>query len=146
MYAIRSYYAMESGVRGLEREIARCARRIAREAVRKNGAAIGEFRKTVSPKEIEKLLGRKKFKRDVVYDEVRKGVCYGLAWTETGGTILPVETVRFDGSGELILTGNLGDVMKESARTAHWQISSLAAVPARHSSPGAGAVAPPLYL
>jgi len=112
------YYTMESGVRSLEREIARCARRIAREAVIKKEADIALFKRTVAPKDLEKLLGRKKHKPDVVYDDARRGVCYGLAWTETGGTMLPVETVRFEGSGELILTGNLGDVMKESARTA----------------------------
>ena len=112
------YYTMESGVRGLEREIAHCVRRIAREAVLKGSEDLSRFKRTVAPKDLEKLLGRKKHRSDVVYDESRRGVCYGLAWTETGGTILPVETVRFDGSGELILTGNLGEVMKESARTA----------------------------
>jgi ATP-dependent Lon protease len=112
------FYTMESGVRGLEREIARCARRVAREAVLKRGEDVAGFKRTIAPKDLEKLLGRKKHRSDVVYDESRRGVCYGLAWTETGGTILPVETVRFEGSGELILTGNLGDVMKESARTA----------------------------
>jgi ATP-dependent Lon protease len=45
-------------------------------------------------------------------------VCYGLAWTETGGTVLPVETISFEGNGDFIITGNLGDVMKESARIA----------------------------
>jgi ATP-dependent Lon protease len=54
----------------------------------------------------------------VVFKEARVGVTYGLAWTETGGTMLPVETTRFAGSGELLITGNLGDVMKESARIA----------------------------
>jgi ATP-dependent Lon protease len=54
----------------------------------------------------------------LVISEARVGVTYGLAWTETGGTIIPVETIRYDGSGELLITGNLGDVMKESARIA----------------------------
>ncbi len=145
------YYTMESGVRSLEREIARCVRRLARDAVSKGfvkSAAsittesteqteiaepaaesgsnedgqpmkpISAYKRNVAGKDLEKLLGRRKHKHDVVLKESGKGVCYGLAWTETGGTLLPVETVRFDGSGELILTGNLGDVMKESARTA----------------------------
>jgi ATP-dependent Lon protease len=140
------YWTMESGVRGLEREIAGCIRRIARSAVKKgygksngpgtdapeagaleegNGGQIGRvlkpvslFRKTIRPADLERLLGRRKFKNDVVYKEAHIGVSYGLAWTETGGAILPVETIRFDGSGELIITGNLGDVMKESARIA----------------------------
>ena len=124
------YYTMESGVRSLEREIAHCVRRVAKEAVAKNRESISDFKRTIASKDLEKLIGRKKYKTDVVYDEVRKGVCYGLAWTETGGTMLPVETVRFEGSGELILTGNLGDVMKESARTA---LSYLRSEAARYS-------------
>jgi len=121
--AIIRYWTMESGVRSLEREIARCIRRIARQAVaadygKSEGKPIEEFKKTLKAEGLEKLLGRRKYKNDVVFKEARVGVSCGLAWTETGGAILPVETTRFEGSGELILTGNLGDVMKESARTA----------------------------
>nr|AGS54076.1 ATP-dependent protease La Type I [uncultured bacterium contig00007] len=117
------HWTMESGVRSLERETARCIRRIAREAVNKGfgkdtDKPITTFSKTITPSNLEKILGKKKYKRDVVYREARIGVTYGLAWTETGGTILPVETIRYDGSGELLITGNLGDVMKESARIA----------------------------
>jgi len=115
------YWTMESGVRNLERETARCIRRIARDAVNKGygiDKPISEFTKTVAPSNLEKLLGKKKYKRDVVYREARVGVTYGLAWTEYGGTIMPVETIRYDGNGELLITGNLGDVMKESARIA----------------------------
>jgi ATP-dependent Lon protease len=115
------YWTMESGVRNLERETARCIRRIARNAVN-NGFGkdkqVSDFKMTVKPANLEKLLGRKKHKRDLVYREARIGVTYGLAWTEYGGTIMPVETMRYDGSGELLITGNLGDVMKESARIA----------------------------
>jgi ATP-dependent Lon protease len=144
------YWTMESGVRNLEREIARCVRRIARDAVRKGYGVVEEakaeqttlqegaeseqpqiksistYRRVIKPTDLEKLLGRKIHKPDVVFDEARKGVAYGLAWTETGGTLLPVEAVRFVGSGELILTGNLGDVMKESARTALSYLRSVA--------------------
>ncbi len=131
------FWTMESGVRGLEREIARCVRRLARSAVLGNygkaeevgGKALASFHRIVKPKDLDKLLGRRKFKSDVVYREARIGVAAGLAWTETGGTLLPVEAVRFDGSGELILTGNLGDVMKESARTA---LSYLRSVSSRY--------------
>ncbi|MDR2404729.1 MAG: endopeptidase La [Spirochaetaceae bacterium] len=117
------HWTMESGVRGLEREIARCIRRIARSAVQKQygkdpGKPLESFKKQVRREDLEKLLGRRKYKKDVVYREARVGVSYGLAWTETGGTVLPVETISFEGSGELIITGNLGDVMKESARIA----------------------------
>jgi ATP-dependent Lon protease len=117
------HWTMESGVRSLEREIARCIRRIARDAVKKEygvneGKPIESYKKSVKSADLEKLLGRKKYKDDVVYKEASIGVLYGLAWTEVGGTILPVETSKFEGSGELIMTGNLGDVMKESARIA----------------------------
>ncbi|MCL1836955.1 MAG: endopeptidase La, partial [Treponema sp.] len=124
--AIRSiirFWTMESGVRGLEREIARCIRRIARKAVsagygKSEDKAITTFRKTVKSEGLEKLLGRRKYKNDVVFREARVGVSCGLAWTETGGAMLPVESTRFEGSGEVVMTGNLGDVMKESARIA----------------------------
>ena len=123
------YWTMESGVRNLERETARCIRRIARNAVKKGygkDKPVSSFVKTITPANLEKLLGRKKYKRDVVYREARTGVTYGLAWTETGGTLLPVETIRYDGSGELVITGNLGDVMKESARIALSYLRSAA--------------------
>jgi len=66
----------------------------------------------------------------VVFKEGRIGVSYGLAWTETGGTMLPVETIRFAGTGESTITGNLGDVMKESARIA---LSYLRSVQGRYN-------------
>jgi ATP-dependent Lon protease len=136
---IIQHWTMESGVRNLEREIARCIRRIARDAVKRGYRMeqplpqtpaqegelpkgpikpISSFKKIISKGDIEKLLGRRKYKNDVVFKEARIGVTYGLAWTETGGAMLPVETSRFPGSGDLIITGNLGDVMKESARIA----------------------------
>ncbi|MDR2784643.1 MAG: endopeptidase La, partial [Treponema sp.] len=120
---IERHWTMESGVRSLEREIARCVRRIARIAVEKGYSTgsekpVSSFKKAVTKGDLEKLLGRRKYKNDVVYKEARIGVCYGLAWTEYGGTMLPVETIRFEGHGDLIMTGNLGDVMKESARIA----------------------------
>ncbi|MDR1597169.1 MAG: endopeptidase La, partial [Treponema sp.] len=92
------HWTMESGVRNLEREIARCIRRIARYAVEKGYGAPGtpggsppgekplnRFRKVVRRGDLEKLLGRQKYKSGVVYKEARVGVSYGLAWTETGG-------------------------------------------------------------
>jgi ATP-dependent Lon protease len=117
------YWTMESGVRNLEREIARCVRRVAREAVDKGYGKTPEkpvesFKRMIKKEDLEKLLGRRKFKNDVVFKEARIGVTYGLAWTETGGTMLPVESICFEGSGDMIITGNLGDVMKESARIA----------------------------
>jgi ATP-dependent Lon protease len=132
---IARHWTMESGVRGLEREIARCVRRIAKEAVKKDYGSqkpIQSFKKNIRRQDLEKLLGRKKYKNSVVFKEARVGVSYGLAWTETGGTMLPVETIGFEGSGELIITGNLGDVMKESARIA---LSYLRSVGNRYAFP-----------
>ncbi|MDR2901251.1 MAG: endopeptidase La [Treponema sp.] len=129
------HWTMESGVRSLEREIARCIRRVARDAVKKEYGVnpekpIESFKKSIKTADLEKLLGRKKYKDDVVYKEARVGVLYGLAWTEVGGTILPVETSKFDGRGDLIMTGNLGDVMKESAQIA---LSYLRSVGGRYN-------------
>jgi ATP-dependent Lon protease len=121
--SIIRYWTMESGVRGLEREIARCIRRVARHAVAggyggSEDKPVIVFRKTIKSDSLEKLLGRRKYKNDVMFREARVGVSCGLAWTETGGATLPVESARFEGSGEVLMTGNLGDVMKESARIA----------------------------
>jgi ATP-dependent Lon protease len=128
------HWTMESGVRGLEREIARCVRRIAQDAVKKEYGRDPEkpltsFEKIIDREDLEKLLGKRKYKNDVVFKEARIGVSYGLAWTETGGTMLPVETIRFEGTGELIITGNIGEVMKESARIA---LSYLRSVQSRY--------------
>ncbi|MDR2965929.1 MAG: endopeptidase La, partial [Treponema sp.] len=126
--SIIRHWTMESGVRSLERETARGIRRIARNAVNKGygkDKPISTYKKTVTPAEIEKLLGKKKYKRDLVYKEARIGVTYGLAYTEYGGTLLPVETIRYAGNGELLITGNLGDVMKESARIALSYLRSI---------------------
>jgi len=116
------HYTMESGVRNLEREIARVVRKLAQEAVAKNLAQSPEglcaWKPTITEKKIAELLGKRRREDDVVFKDSRAGVAYGLAWTEAGGTILPVESLVFDGTEGLILTGNLGDVMKESARAA----------------------------
>ncbi|MHB9291877.1 putative ATP-dependent Lon protease [Hollandina sp. SP2] len=117
------YWTMESGVRSLERELARCIRRIAREALEQGygtdtAKPLSSFEKFLDREGVEKLLGRRKYKNDLVFKEARIGVSYGLAWTETGGALLPVETSRFEGTGELFITGNIGEVMKESGSIA----------------------------
>ncbi len=76
------------------------------------------FSTVVTASAIVRYLGNPKFQGDIVYREPRPGLAHGLAWTELGGTLLPVEVAILDGPGDLILTGSLGDVMKESARTA----------------------------
>jgi len=117
---IRSY-TRESGVRTLERELAALCRKAA-------GQLVGEGKKsvTVRPEGLERLLGPAKFKSDEfrLRDEV--GLVRGLAWTSVGGEVLDVEVAVLPGSGKLELTGNLGDVMKESARAAISYIRSRA--------------------
>ncbi|MBU0928726.1 MAG: endopeptidase La [Spirochaetes bacterium] len=116
------HYTMESGVRSLEREIARVVRKIAEQAVAAGYAdpkkPIADFKRTVTAASLQKLLGKRRHENDLVFSEPGPGLACGLAWTEMGGTVLPVEASGFEGEGELILTGNLGDVMKESARAA----------------------------
>jgi ATP-dependent Lon protease len=125
------HYTMESGVRNLEREIARVVRKLAQEAVEQGLAEepekLAAWTASVTEKKAATLLGKRRREDDVVFKEERAGVAYGLAWTEAGGTLLPVEALVFEGDEGLILTGNLGDVMKESARAALSFIRSKAA-------------------
>ena len=119
--AIIRGYTRESGVRLLERELAAICRKAA------GGIAEGRFKGlSVKPESLEELLGPVKFKPDElrVRDEV--GLVRGLAYTSVGGEVLDVEVAVVDGSGRLELTGNLGDVMKESAKAALTYIRSRA--------------------
>jgi ATP-dependent Lon protease len=84
------------------------------------------FSVSLNAKSIRRYLGNPKFKRDKLYQGNWVGLAYGLAWTEMGGTLLPVEASVFDGPTGLILTGHLGDVMKESALTAFSYLKSHA--------------------
>ena len=106
-------YTRESGVRSLEREIAQICRKAALRILEK-----GEKEIAVTPKNLEEFLGVAKFTDDVVNSVDEVGSVIGLAWTAVGGTTLTVDVALFQGKGEVLLTGQLGDVMKESARTA----------------------------
>ncbi|MDR2296504.1 MAG: endopeptidase La, partial [Clostridiales Family XIII bacterium] len=117
---IINYYTRESGVRSLEREIANICRKVARRVVEKRIAAT-----RVSPSNIERFLGKKRFRYDMVENETQIGVTTGLAWTSVGGTTLSIETTVVPGTGRLVLTGQLGDVMKESARAGVSYIRAL---------------------
>ena len=110
---IISDYTRESGVRILEREISALCRKTAKLI------ASGE-RKSVSVRagQLEKYLGVPKYRESRLYPKDEIGLVRGLAWTSVGGEVLDVECAVMDGSGKLELTGNLGDVMKESARAA----------------------------
>ncbi len=107
-------YTREAGVRGIERETARLMRKIAIQVLRDRSKK--SFR--VTPANIEKFLGVPKFRKDRTGEENRIGLANGLAWTEVGGALLSIEVSVVPGSGKLVLTGKLGDVMKESAQAA----------------------------
>lgn len=144
---IRSY-TMESGVRNLEREISQVIRKIARKAIEDyqsrggryviNTASLHKNQESYAIRQIDKdslidisgislhiteqmvsaYLGKEKFSESDLKSNARSGMATGLAWTELGGRVLPVEVKLYEGTGKLILTGKLGDVMKESAQIA----------------------------
>ncbi|MDI6785790.1 MAG: endopeptidase La [bacterium] len=107
-------YTREAGVRNLEREIATLCRKIAKNIVSSKKKRLYK----ISEKDLIKYLGPPKFKREVTEEEDKIGIVTGLAWTQTGGDILTIEATLMPGKGNLILTGKLGEVMKESAQAA----------------------------
>jgi ATP-dependent Lon protease len=113
------YYTRESGVRNLEREIARICRKVVKEIALKGPQPVKSAKiVNVTAKNLDKYLGVQRFDfgRAEVDNEI--GLVTGLAWTEVGGDLLQVESTLVPGKGQLILTGQLGDVMKESASAA----------------------------
>lgn len=114
-------YTRESGVRELERMIASVMRYQAKQLAMK-----GKLKPTVSISDLEKILGRQRYSNEIYKTANMPGVAVGLAWTYVGGDILFIETSISDGKGELKLTGNLGNVMKESASTALTYLQSNA--------------------
>lgn len=116
---IVNYYTKEAGVRSLEREIATVCRKAARHMVSNNKKSV-----TISQGTLEKYLGAKKFRYDKANEKDEVGIATGLAWTPVGGDTLSIEVTIMQGSGRLELTGQLGDVMKESARAAMSYIRS----------------------
>ncbi|MFQ5824241.1 MAG: endopeptidase La [bacterium] len=114
-------YTRESGVRNLEREIASICRGVAREVVEGKTQS-----QTVNKDLLSQYLGPIKYFSEVAERTSKPGVATGLAWTPAGGDILFIEATKMSGKGELILTGSLGDVMKESARAALSYIRSMA--------------------
>ncbi len=106
-------YTRESGVRELDRQLASIMRYQAKEYVLKN-----KIKPTVSLADVEKILGTSRYSNEIYKTANMPGVAVGLAWTYVGGDILFIETILSEGKGELKLTGNLGNVMKESATTA----------------------------
>ncbi len=106
-------YTLEAGVRNLERKIDAVCRKI---AVKK--AAKRRYKKRIEKGDIATLLGARRFDDENMLEEDEVGIATGLAWTWAGGTTLNIEVAPIKGKGEIILTGQLGDVMKESARAA----------------------------
>ena len=112
------YYTRESGVRNLEREIARIARKVVKEIALAGPKAKKGKTLNVGSKNLDKYLGVQRFDFGRVETENEIGLVTGLAWTEVGGDLLQIESTLVPGKGQLILTGQLGDVMKESASAA----------------------------
>ena len=107
------YYTREAGVRTLEREIARLARKALRKILEKEATSV-----TITPDNLGDFAGVRKFKHGVGEEEAQVGAVTGLAWTEVGGELLTIESVTTPGKGEIKSTGKLGEVMNESIATA----------------------------
>lgn len=114
-------YTRESGVRNLERQLATICRKAALEIVQ-----TGKKPVRITKNVLQKFLGIPKFRHDLAEENDQTGVATGLAWTEVGGDILKIEVTPVKGKGQLILTGKLGEVMRESAQAAFSYIRSRA--------------------
>ncbi len=114
---IATHYTREAGVRNLEREIAAVCRSVAVE-VAKLDKKEDSVKEIITLEKLAKILGPERFYNEVAERTAIPGVATGLAWTASGGDLLFIEATRMGGKGSLILTGQLGDVMKESAQTA----------------------------
>jgi ATP-dependent Lon protease len=108
-------YTREAGLRNLQRQIASVCRKTARDVLKNDGHMPA---KKITPEVIEQMLGPRKFYFEVAEAEDKVGVATGLAWAETGGQIIFIEATKMRGEGHLLLTGSLGNVMKESAQAA----------------------------
>ncbi|KUK14013.1 MAG: Lon protease [bacterium 42_11] len=117
-------YTREAGVRNLEREIASICRKVARKIVESGEKAEKEYK--ITAQNLHIYLGPPKFRYGIAEEKDEIGIATGLAWTEVGGEILLIEAVTMRGKGKLTLTGNLGDVMQESAQAAVSYIRSHA--------------------
>ena len=116
-----NFYTRELGVRNLEREIGSLCRKVAKNIVSKKGDVY-----RITPATIEKYLGKHRYRYDMVNEASEVGVTTGMAWTQVGGDTLFIETSFVPGNGAIQLTGQLGDVMQESAKTAITYIRSIA--------------------
>ncbi len=117
---IISDYTMESGVRGLKKQLNTLCRYAAVKLVKKEQKSV-----TVSPRRLQEFLDQKPIHHENILEEKKPGVVTGLAWTAAGGEILFIETMFTKGSGKVLITGQLGDVMKESVQIAITLVKSL---------------------
>ena len=113
------YYTREAGVRSLERELANLARKTVKKIV---AGDIGSL--TINGDNLHEFAGVRKFKFGEIDNDDQVGIVTGLAWTEVGGDILPIESVIMPGKGRMTITGKLGDVMKESIQAAKSYVRS----------------------
>ena len=113
------YYTREAGVRSLERELANLARKTVKKIV---AGDIGSL--TINEDNLHEFAGVRKFKFGEIDNDDQVGIVTGLAWTEVGGDILPIESVIMPGKGRMTITGKLGDVMKESIQAAKSYVRS----------------------
>ena len=114
-------YTREAGVRNLEREIGNIARKVARSVVKDS-----TYTATLNGEKVNEFLGVTKFRDTLANEKSEVGLVTGLAWTEVGGSILSTEVAIVDGKGKLTITGQLGDVMQESAHAAMSYVRSRA--------------------
>ncbi len=113
------YYTREAGVRSLERELANLARKTVKKIVAGDIASL-----TINEDNLHEFAGVRKFKFGEIDNDDQVGIVTGLAWTEVGGDILPIESVIMPGKGRMTITGKLGDVMKESIQAAKSYVRS----------------------
>jgi ATP-dependent Lon protease len=118
---IISGYTKESGVRSLERQIGKICRKTAREILENERKNV-----VVTAQNLKEFLGRERYHRTEIDHKDEIGIARGLAWTQVGGEVLQIEVNVMPGKGELVLTGQLGDVMKESAKTGISYLRSIA--------------------
>lgn len=113
IYGIIDFYTREAGVRKLQRAVGSLCGKVARQI------ADGSAQKVnIKATDLEKMIGHKKYRPEMILPQDEVGIINGLAWTQVGGEIMQIEVAVLEGSGKTVLTGNLGDVMKESAEAA----------------------------
>ncbi|HUL68560.1 MAG TPA: endopeptidase La, partial [Burkholderiaceae bacterium] len=117
------YYTREAGVRALERELSKICRKVVKNSLLKRGEK-EDARTRVMPRNLDKFLGVRRYTFGMAEKEAQVGQVTGLAWTEVGGELLTIEAAAMPGKGNIIRTGSLGDVMKESVEAARSVVRS----------------------